>query len=890
MFNEKLKKIIDDIYSKKIYSVNNIKLTLEEFLTKDENGITFIEHLLKNKIDLDFTQEKLFENNIEIIYLYNKYDQNLYCFNISEGILFSTIHGDLLINHIIKKDNLSSKIIKNIKNDLRILELTKDIPETYYYLSYLSPEIVKKLMDKDNEENYMIEKYLDNENLVKFIIPLIDNFEIVNICNKHNKPELLKYIHENILMKNIDNKTILEEFLEKNIIPEKILNIPENQKFIKFLCQKNLYEYLKNSKEQILLYKINPTKTLLEEIIEKGYIPKSTTIFEKETIKILYKLKKLDIAESVAEPLLLLPVKEYFKNFKYRRKPLINYMLDNNINPLKNSYSITKDEIIKVLYKQKRYDILAQKISAQKMLFQVEENTTILDILLENNMKINLSYPARESLEIAKVIFAHDRLDLLCKFNLNILMTPINIDNTFMDYLLEAIKNKKVRFNINSIYTRRENILTIAKFYLCVAKHDMAYYLKELDEKKLLKIKDNKQLLSLLLQLDKELTINKLLTDKVKSKPKIAFILKNHGIDQPNIDIIKKPSLYLKDDIRKDYNSSGIGPLLNEGQILIEKLSELFKNDGKSDAMLVDSLTSSYRRALLLNYDNTLNELKKLVAAKEKHYDNFFYLSNNGRAYFSTADNSVHCRIPVISTTAHETGHALHNFLADGETPEKYDQIIKKIRNNPEILKKIKVFAKAYKDKKEEIENIAEKKAKEHFANYYTPQKLEEIENFLNSQKFEKRIEFESLNIPDDKLDALINEYFTIEHYINHERRLYIEEFIELYIEKYSSYFALADILDAIYEGELHNGVLKDLEGKLIEPTAGHGIAYYYESSHGFDEMIANYSTIMKSYDSEVIIKYLIDIVGNELYELLNDFYLKNFVLNKDDNEEPKKI
>ena len=92
---------------------------------------------------------------------------------------------------------------------------------------------------------------------------------------------------------------------------------------------------------------------------------------------------------------------------------------------------------------------------------------------------------------------------------------------------------------------------------------------------------------------------------------------------------------------------------------------------------------------------------------------------------------------------------------------------------------------------------------------------------------------------------------------------------------------AIGDILDAIYEGELHSGVLKDLEGEKIKRTAGHGISYYSNSKHGFDEMVANFASIIKSRDSQKTLNLLRDIVGEEMFDMLGEFYFNNIIYNK---------
>ena len=69
----------------------------------------------------------------------------------------------------------------------------------------------------------------------------------------------------------------------------------------------------------------------------------------------------------------------------------------------------------------------------------------------------------------------------------------------------------------------------------------------------------------------------------------------------------------------------------------------------------------------------------------------------------------------------------------------------------------------------------------------------------------------------------------------------------------------------------------------MINKIAGHGLEYYYGTTNDFDELIANFSIIFKSYDSEKIFNELREIIGDETFNLLYNFYYENFI------EKPKR-
>ena len=131
---------------------------------------------------------------------------------------------------------------------------------------------------------------------------------------------------------------------------------------------------------------------------------------------------------------------------------------------------------------------------------------------------------------------------------------------------------------------------------------------------------------------------------------------------------------------------------------------------------------------------------------------------------------------------------------------------------------------------------------------------------------------------------------FTKEEYINHQKKIFIEENMDVICRtEYGNLMAIADILDAIYEGDLHSGKLKRENGEKIRRTPGHGISYYYNNPvKGFSEMAANFAIISKSKNAQEILETLKIIVGDELYNMLSDFYNTNILKIKE--QEQKKI
>lgn len=892
---KKIQKIINQIESGKRKNLYDVNFSLEEYFT-DVNGITFLEYLLKNKIETNYTDIKKFKNSIEAAYLYVKYDEFYFGFELDEDDLFSFYEGERYIEFFLRKNKYAHEISKSVKEHIEVVDLLINSSKIYL-LSNLSDEIIEKLMIKDNSGNYPIEKYLDNQMVIKELIKKVkEPIKLIELCNKVKRPELLKFVNEDVLMYKIDEKTsLLEDLLNKGMEPNILNDIPPNKKFINYLIEKELYEYLSNVNvnEQILLVKLSDEKTLLELLIEKNIIPNlKFSVFDKKIIQILYKKGMLNLISDCYDKILLTNVNEIIENEpNLNNTSFLEYMLERGYNPLSNVYSINNEELIQIYYNKGYYQFLGKKTDSDLLLKKLSDGKILIDVLLEKECNIDFKYNGFNE-EIAKKLYLNKRYDLLSKGDLNVLLKNIDGESTYLDCILDAIKEKKIKHNLNKISFYGCSVNSIAKFYLAVAKKSMINYLENLNEEDLLREFDEKMLIEELLDLDSELTLNTIINDSVKSNMKIAVILKSRGLETKTIGVPLVEDNYTNDYLTKHQNTLGIGPLFNEGEILLQKLFELFASDGKSDISLVEALISGYRIALFINYNLSIMELKNLIEVKEKNKERFVYIKDEKSAYFSHNKGDIHCNSPVIETILHETGHALHFYLANNNIPEEYNLIIEKARNNAETLQNVEKFANIYNDMKKRMKEIAEQKYSEFFDSQFNLEYINSIEQFIKKSQMEKREEFETLGIDNETLDIILNNIFTSEEYIAHQKEIFIEEYRDhMMRSEFGSLMAIGDIIDAIYEGELNSGVLKNEKGEKINRTAGHGISYYCDSKHGFDEMVANFSSISKSNDSKEMLDLLKTIVGEELFNMLSEFYYTNIVnLNINEKDETKNL
>lgn len=867
--NEKLNDICQKVVNGEITSTAGLNLTLNELFTRDKNGDFLLIDLLENNVDIDLENEKIRNNGFVFFYFliygqdisqfsYDKIDYT-YGENGNMNVLNYLLEEyDLSINDLLNKDKNGTTLLEQMLKeniDIRNIDIDDDIMDLEKIIKIIDiithkdnevPEKIKNtfentLFSTNNNEFF---KDLEMEDILlfeKMIGFIVEHTEIVDLLCKYHLEYHLNYLNPEIIKKLITkdengnypiDKYISNSMAIKNI--SNLINFDENIDFmihfIKLLVDNKLYSFFYDADENILLYKVYPPKTLLETLIENNVNIKVNNINNKEIIKILYDNKKLDLIGSNSENIWLSNTRDVFKDTMVKDQTVLEYMIDNN------------------------YDIKISNIS--------EEDTL-------------------------KILYQRNRLDLLVIADATILMTKINDNYTYLDYILDCINKGDFEYNIDNITTPIKPDMK-AEFYLDIARHDMIGYVKNsLNLNILLKKYDNKTLLDYFLDKDPELTLNKILDKSDKMNYSVMIILKSRGIkDNDSILNINENN----DSFIKITPDTYYGPLDKDSDYLIKELERLFISDGKSDKDLINLLITGYRNALFINYDITIREIEKLIKIKKNNFDKFYYVKDKDSSYFSSSNGCILVNDGCISTIIHETGHALHYYLTEFKVPDNYDEIVKRVRENKELLTKTSKYFEHCNKIMGKVRNYFWYIANETFTIKYSRQEnIMAIQSILSKDISEYRKKFKYLKIPEEQLEQILQETISVEEFIKQEAIIVANELTETTIRNnYANIVATIDIIDAIYKGKVCDGVLNTADGKKIASFGGHGIRYYSQKKRGFDEMIAQFAVLVKYKGYEENLQVLRNIVGDEVYNMISNFYYTNILemdINKSKNQ-----
>ena len=711
--------------------------------------------------------------------------------------------------------------------------------------------------------------------------------KIIDEIKKTNKiPRNTKLTIDILLYKDTTDKTLLEYMLENKIvcyysfIPE----MPKSKEAVLLMHKYGRINELFNIDTKIYLCKIDNEKTLLEDLIEKKEIDSMHNLkfeYDEKLLQILKNTNRLDLISKI-----LITENQLFQKIDEEHSLIEKLIKNDIIDYIKMPKIQYHTEILEILQKYNRLDIIEKILFNENILLNNGENC-LLKRILDTGYIPNLQYCKTKTLDY---LYKINRPELMTKMflekeNIDFLFYYLSLNDNVISYLLKEEK-KGIKINIRDLTTHIYQLSEseLIDIYLKFAKYDKLDYLTEISKEELLKRNRKKEcMLDKFVKLDIENTKKIIeyygLSNDIDIMIYFKFKKINYDIKGLNFELLDKDIysyefiLEENENLKNTINYNNISDNIKE---LLLELQDLM-NDNQSNKDMVEAMLLSYAKEISKGNENAIIELEKLIEIKRNNPNFKIFRSDNG-SYFNENDG-IGLMSCDINTLNHELGHLFHYYLAQDSIPNELEnelQILvnnEKLKNNTQILS---VRLNNYEDKLlKEIEIEYDEWAKE----YFSEDKIIEIKEFIEMSKEEKIEQYIKLGYKKEDLNIILSDTYTYEQYMQCQKRIKCNEmFNNLMSTILPELRAISDIVDAVYAGEYHNSRLTTLSGEEIEGTFGHGISYYSSINSIFQEMIANYSLILKSDNKERALAMLKELVGENLLNILDNFYKEKII------------
>ena len=699
---------------------------------------------------------------------------------------------------------------------------------------------------------------------------------------KKNKrlPKTRPLILEDILYKDENDKTLLEYMLESTISYHYDL-IPNISSY--FEAEKTFYKFNKLRE----LPNLN-NKVYFEKEDDKYFIEKLLDIKEIDEIRNLsfeYDFRLIQIFQKYNRKDLLDKIKINQSNLLSNineKQTLLEYIIEHN---LLNNIVIPKFEnesnIFGILKRIERTDLISLIPFTEEQLF----NNNLINEIISLNYPPNMLYAGRKTIEY---MYKIDRPDLLAYMflheeKINDLFMLISPKETIIEYLLKS-NDPRINYRHLALNVDKLNNEDFIDTYLLFTKYNKLEYLYSFSINDLLDVKyKNSSLLDLFIERSPELTKKMIEYFKLDTNIDIILYFKlkglefdtKHGINFDILDDEAYAEEYLNKQNQQIKNSIDYSLLTEDEITLLMELEDLLINENNKS--IIDTIVLSYALQLSANNENAFIELQKIVQIIKEN-PNLKVQKSKNYSYFNS-QNGLSINISNINNINHELGHLFHYYLANEETPQELEDILEKIRNDESIKNKINLISKTLINKMKKLDDEISIEYDEWSKKYLSEFKTKEIEEFIEMSKESKIEHYLSLGYTAEELNLVLDESFTTEQYLLNQKRIKCEEMSNnILISYYSELMAICDIVDAIFQGDFYNSKLKTQDNEEIKGVFGHGIGYYYSQDIVFQEIIANYSLLIKSDRKEEAISILKIMIGNELIELLDNFYQNKMI------------
>ena len=541
----------------------------EEVLLHEVDGKTLLDKALKIKKNLNINQAK---TNPKIAEIYLENGIMDFMENATEEVLLHEVDGETILDRVLKiKKNL---YISKAATNPQIAEICLKYGAIDF--GYNASEEV--LLHETDGETILDRVLKINNNL--YISKAETNPQIAEICLKYGATDFIENATKEVLLYEVDGKTLLDKAFEENIILN--INQAKTNPDIAEICINNHAStyFIKYAVPSVLNYICKNGKTILENAIEQKYESLSDDI--KNIIKENPKLFSIDNLEMFDSEILELGIPRIVEMAKYseiqdkvlkikKNKPFVFKFFKNILNDIQNS------EISNSIV----YEFL---VSDLLNLIDSNSNNSIIDTIIEDYDKMDLQTQKQipyiiltiaheESMGNTNTLLVKAINDMRIKNNYN--LTEVMLENFKEEYSEANSIDRKRSLVCELLYgitgNRAQDILTLFNNTQNVIK-----------SKKILELYDGLEKI----QKSRDFDLNNLSQDYLDNYP-ITTILEQY--------LRNEYSAFTRNQVFKvednspidyvDYSANGISTLIpvyelsSKGSMIVHVLSAYGKNE-----------------------------------------------------------------------------------------------------------------------------------------------------------------------------------------------------------------------------------------------------------------------------------------------------------------------
>lgn len=698
------------------------------------------------------------------------------------------------------------------EQDLEFYEIPIDgYMNLYDYILNTRPDKIKIKPEDYKNRSIYIPSILKNKSL-RDIHPIIITTDML-LDKMPNGQTVLEYVLEND--KYIDRQPCFEV---------------NNEQIADILYKNKKLHLLRKPSKEILMYKIDNDKTLLEVLKEHNILPQSRYIAEdKNTGQMEFEYFHNIIFDKIEDKTILEILIEMGFNFKIQLMEELNDQkeLEKLVNILQKYQSLTKIKHGSELF----FNTIITHNNQEKRIIDIFKNEELPELIGEVK-DINI---------IKRYIDARKYDTIIFCLKENTLLKEVENNLTVLDYIVNSAKENKCMLSVLKILERHK--LLTPNITLLLSKYGL--YVRSDYEKKI-GIKNNPDLYSYIYkeadyQLDKE-------GESYIAKFKRAYNDRKSSKDVINTAIKSFKRTYIKDK-----------------ELAIRDLTILIE------------MKKQYP-----NFTLQYNPSKGGCFVGPKNL--FGFENPNSQINVNNKHN--------LETFNHELGHLVHFYCDEENTPQEIEELLRKtyLLDNEEskkLFEEINQEAEEQLETDEEYEKLFYEFIKEKYKseeNYHN-----EIKKDFKRLIGTKDLILEAINdgsYSEDVLKALVDLYYEQNCEIDKETlvELYVENRIkaekqifknELYRKNNVEFLCYENFIDAFYMGGLYEYTKllpKEEKEKLKAPMCTHNMEYFILGNKQFGEIYANYMELKKSPKGAFYIEKLKEKTSRKLIELLEEY------------------